>query len=144
MLDKDLKIKARALYMQGTPLAEISEKLAINIHTLKHWADKGSASDPAWKVVKGAQTDERLLALLKTRGSSLEDAFALGMNALVRGLAHIEINNVVLETSAMTQLVKIMESIDKWQRLKAEEDEILEEEDTDIYLTNHPFFKEES
>jgi transposase len=146
MLEKNIKTQAKAMYLAGESAQRISKELDVSLNTVKYWIDKGNNYEAAWKDIKKAESDVRLLEMLKDKKSSMDDIFSLGMQAIYRGVAHIELNKVVLETSGMAQLVKILESVDKWQRMDAEalaDADSLSIEEAEESIQEHPFFSED-
>lgn len=147
MIDKETKLKARTMYLSGQSPQDIADELQISINTVRYWVDKGSKYEAPWKEVKKEESDTELLKLLEKKTASLDDIFSLGINALRRGLAHIELNKVVLETSAMSQLVTILDKVDRWKDLEAarnEKESGMTLEESEDAIKNHPFYTEES
>lgn len=145
------KIMAKNLYLEGLQLAEIADKLNLNIHTLKSWVDKGSVNEVPWKSLKGLPKEEKLVEILRDKDASLRDIYDLGLNAVRRGLAHIELHKLNLDIPMMQKLVSLMDTVEKWQdkaKLEAESDATnnrkLSLDEVKKKVDEHPFFNEDS
>lgn len=143
MSEPQAKRLAKTMYLDGKTPLEISETLGLNIHTVKHWISKGSKNELPWKSIKDSEADTRVLQILENKQASLEDIYDLGINAVRRGLAHIELNDVVLDVTSIQKLITILDTVDKWKRQDLEEEEA---ENLEIKLNEtsetHPFFKQ--
>lgn len=147
MEDISLKLKAKALYLQGKPLSEIVETLGVNLYTLKSWTTKGSRSEPPWRLIKDRANDDRLKALLADKDASLDHIYSLGISAVVRGLQTIELSDSPLSPSDMKKIVDIMDKVDGWMRLEekikdvipSEVLDVTQDDDGTLNTPKHPF-----
>ena len=112
----ETKKNAKRLYLEGEKPKVIAARLDINYNTLKYWIDKGSKEDPPWKEIREAGKQDQLLNLLKDKKATLQDIYDLGLSIVQRGLAHIEIQELILEPQALGTIIKILDSVDKFKK----------------------------
>ena len=88
---------AKTLYIHENLTArEISEKLGLNIHTVKYRIDKGSKFETPWKKIKEQSKDNALVEILEDDQVDLASIYSLGLSVVQRSLAKIELTEETL------------------------------------------------
>lgn len=129
---------AKTMYMDHSPITVIAREMSVPRTTIQYYVNS------SWKEERDAFSNELIKNMSTSRYSDLAEVYTYAVKALKRCIREVAVRREMISTKEATDIVKILDVLDKLTKEGKNPLEELEENAIEVeYGDVDPFYKKE-